>query len=114
LLPRIALSRALASAARERADRLAERQRVERLHHPALELGGAEHRQGRIGIERPVEAGLVAEPRDEAGRAVTDHDQVGPGAADQLDLAVQLHHVVTAVDSTEVAEEHQHDRAVTP
>src|SRR5262245_52760611 len=69
LLPAVALRAALAEPAAERADRADRADRVERLEHAALEAGGLVHLEARVGVDRPLPAGRLAEAGDEARRA---------------------------------------------
>ena len=114
LLQRVALGSALPKSPPQSADRASYGSDREDGAQPRPQLGGSIHSQRRVGVERAIVPGRLPKPGDESRRAITDDVELGARGVQALQVAMQLHRVLSAVQSTKVADEHEHGGPVTP
>jgi hypothetical protein len=114
LLPWITLCACLAEAAAIGRYCAPDRPQVEARPHGLNQFERGIRITARVGEDDARVTGLVAEPGDEAGGTVPHQYEVGARSADEGLVALQLHRLLSAEQSTEVAHEREHGWRVAP
>ena len=112
LLLDVALHATLAAAAQEGAEGAGGEREGD--DPAALELCGAVRGVGGVGEDGTGKAGGLTEAGDEVGGAVANDIELGAGSADSVLIVVQLHDVIAAVKSAELADENEDGGPLTP
>ena len=114
LLPGVALRGALALSLAQSANAANQNPRAKRAQNPSSESRGSVGLQFRVNQEGAFDPLGIAEVYRMLGPAVADDDQFGTALANGRKCVTQLRDLLAAEQSTEMADERQHHRAMLP